>query len=108
KYSEAEAAFWKQLEIDPLNAYAHENLGGMFLEVHNYAAAAPELEKTIALWPQKAAPRVHLGQALLNLNQHERAVAAFTRAVELEPSPTTWNNIAYQLAVKHTDLELAQ
>jgi tetratricopeptide (TPR) repeat protein len=108
KFGEAEAAFLKQLEIDPLNAFAHESLGGLYLEQQKYGIAAPELDKAIARSPEKATLRVRLGEALLNLGERDRARAAFTRAVELDPTPLTWNDIAYQLALNNADLDLAQ
>ncbi len=39
---------------------------------------------------------------------NEGALAAFGRAAELSPTPTTWNNVAYQLALKGAYLDRAQ
>ena len=107
-YVEAEAAFTKQLEIDPLNKFAYQSLGGLYLEQHKYEASAAALEKAIALSPKSASLQVRLGEALLNLGEHDRALAAFGRAVEIDPNPGIWNDIAYQLALKKTDLDMAQ
>jgi predicted negative regulator of RcsB-dependent stress response len=49
-----------------------------------------------------------MGTAYLNLNQNEQALASFARAAELSPTPNTWNNVAYQLALKRVNLDRAQ
>jgi tetratricopeptide (TPR) repeat protein len=80
----------------------------MYLEWRKHDAAAAELEKAIALSPQDSTLRIRLGEAYLNLGDHDRAMATFDRAVALAPDPRTWNEIAYQLALNKTDLELAR
>src|SRR3954466_7317540 len=35
-------------------------------------------------------------------------MAAFERAVEISPTPTTWNDIAYELAMRRVHLDRAQ
>src|SRR5262249_17512911 len=52
--------------------------------------------------------RVHLGEALLNVGRREEALAAFAKAVELDPAPLTLNDVAYQLAQHGSDLDVAQ
>jgi len=42
-------AFNKQIEINPLDKFAHAGLGAMYSEWHKYAEAAPELEKAASL-----------------------------------------------------------
>jgi tetratricopeptide (TPR) repeat protein len=106
KFAEAEAAFEHELQINPLDQSAHANLGGMYLEWRKHDRAAAELEKAIALDPKDATLRIRLGEAYLNLHQRERAMASFDRAVELDASPRTWNEVAYQLALNKTDLDL--
>jgi tetratricopeptide (TPR) repeat protein len=108
KFPDAEAAFQKQLDINPLDGYAHANLGTLYLEWRKYQPAAAALEKAIALSPKDATLRVRLGEAYLNLEQRDRAIATFEQAVEVRPDAQSWNEIAYQLALHHTDLELAQ
>jgi tetratricopeptide (TPR) repeat protein len=107
KFPEAEAAFQQQLALNPLDGDAHASLGGMYLEWRKFDAAAAALEKAIALSPTDAALRVRLGEAYLNLQQHDKAMATFDRAAELDAGPRTWNEIAYRLALKKTDLALA-
>jgi tetratricopeptide (TPR) repeat protein len=108
KYTDGERAFRKQLEIDPLNTHAHTNLGNLYLEWQKHDAAAAELEQAATLAPTDATLRIRIGQAYLHLNQHDRAMASFDRAAELRPDSSTWNEIAYQLALNRTDLELGR
>jgi Flp pilus assembly protein TadD len=108
RYDEAEAAFRKQLEVNPLDKYARAALGNLYVEVKRYADAVPELEKAISLSPDQASLHIDLGTAQLNSGHPDRAMAAFARAAELSPTPTTWNNVAYQLALKGADLDRAQ
>ena len=108
RYPDAEAAFRKQLEMNPLDKYAHAALGNMYVEAARYAEAITELEKAITLTPEQASLQIDLGTARLNTNNGEQALAAFARAAELAPTPLTWNNIAYQLALKGEYLDRAQ
>ena len=108
KYDEAAKAFQKQLEVNPLDEYAHGNLGSMYCEQSKYSEAVSELETAISLKPDNPNLRVSLGQAYLGLNQPDKAVAAFDKAVEMAPSPTIWNNVAYQMAEKGANLDRAQ
>jgi tetratricopeptide (TPR) repeat protein/transglutaminase-like putative cysteine protease len=108
RYPEAEASFRKQLELNPLDKFALTSLGGLLVDMKKYDEAVPQIEKAISLSPEDASLRVSLGTALLQLSRHEQALAAFDKAVELAPNANTWNNIAYQLALKGVELERAQ
>jgi tetratricopeptide (TPR) repeat protein len=104
----AEAAYQKQLEVNPLDKYAHAALSALYLERHEYEKAVPQLEKAVALNTGSAPLHIRLGKAHLNLKQDAQAIAAFDRAVELSPTPTTWNDIAYELSLKGVHLDRAQ
>jgi tetratricopeptide (TPR) repeat protein len=80
----------------------------MYAEAHQYDKAATELEKAVSLKPDNPLLEVNLGNAYLNLGEDEKAVAAYDRAVEIAASPEVWNDIAYQLSLKHTHLDRAQ
>jgi tetratricopeptide (TPR) repeat protein len=108
RYDDAESAFRKQLELNPLDKYARGALGNLYLESKRYAQAVPELEQAISLTPDQPGLHVDLGTAHLNTGNSDRAMAAFARAAELSPTPTTWNNVAYQLALKGVYLDRAQ
>jgi len=109
KYAEAETAFRKQLEVTPLDKEAHGNLGLMLVEWRKYKDAVPELEQAISLNPdQETEYQISLGRAYLNLNQQDKAMASFDRAVKAEPGQRTWNDVAYFLALSNVQLEKAQ
>jgi tetratricopeptide (TPR) repeat protein/transglutaminase-like putative cysteine protease len=108
RYEEAKAAFRKQLEVNPLDRWAHANLGRMLVEWRKYDEAIPALEKAISLQPDDESLHVSLGRAYLNQKQTDRALAAFDKAIEISPEPTTWNNVAYYLAVEGIQLDRAQ
>ena len=108
KYEEAIKWSNKQIDIDPLNKQAHRNIGIALLEQHKYAEALPVLEKSASLDPDNVDVQVRLGQAYLNLDQDERAMAAFDRAVKISARPGTWNVIAYRLAQKKSHLDVAR
>jgi tetratricopeptide (TPR) repeat protein/transglutaminase-like putative cysteine protease len=107
-YTEAEAAFRKQLEINPLDKFAHGNLGRLYIESKRYPEAITELEQAISLTPDASALHVDMGTALLNADKNDPAIASFDRAASLDSNPTTWNNIAYQLSLKGSNLDRAQ
>jgi tetratricopeptide (TPR) repeat protein len=108
RYDEAESAFRKQLEMNPLDKFAHAALGSLFVDAKRYGDAIPELEKAISLAPDEASLHVDLGTAHLNTGHADQAMTAFSRAAELSPTPLTWNNVAYQLALKRAYLDRAQ
>src|SRR5437762_959207 len=108
RYEEAESAFRKQIEMNPLDKFAHGAIGRLYVEAKRYGDAIPELEKAISLTPEQGWLEVDLGTAHLNTNNSERALSAFARAAELSPTPVTWNNVAYQLALKGAYLDRAQ
>lgn len=107
RYGEAEAAYRKQLELNPLDRFAHTVLGSVLLRMEKFDAAAQQLEQAVTLQPDNPALRVDLGTAYLNLSKNDEALAAFAKAAELSADPTTWNNIAYQLALKGAHLDRA-
>ncbi len=107
-YPQAIAAFRKQTSMNPLDSAAHAALGEILLEQHEYAAAVLELDKATILSPENVGLRLALGSASLNSGDDKKALAAFEAAAQLSPTPPVWNNIAYNLADRATDLEKAQ
>ena len=108
EYDEAVTAFNKQIEINPLDKFAHAGLGTVYSEWHKYDLASLELEKAVSLTPDNAELQVSLGDAYLNLGQDDKALATFDHAIETSATPLVWNNIAYQLSLKHSHLDRAQ
>lgn len=107
RYENAEKAFRKQLDVTPGDEVTNANLGRLYLEWHKYDQAVLELEKAALLKPNDADLQVNLGTAYLNIGQNDKAMAQFDSAVKVSATPRTWNNIAYQLALKSSSLDLA-
>jgi tetratricopeptide (TPR) repeat protein len=108
KYDEAIKAFQKQIEVNPLDKWAHSNLGRLYVERKSYKEAVPELEKALSITPEASALYIAMGQAQLGLGEDDKAMASFDHAVELQPSPLTWNNVAYELAKHKVHLDRAR
>jgi len=108
QYVEAEAAYTKQIELNPLDKFANTNLGRLYVTQKQYDKAVTVLEKAGSLTPDDASVQVQLGKAYLSLRRTDEATAAFGRAVALEPTPGTWNDVAYELALGGVDLARAQ
>src|SRR5262249_14714947 len=64
-------------------ADAHLSLGFLLNREERYAAAAPELEKSIAINPNVARAHMYLGGALFNLKRLAEAEVALRKAYEL-------------------------
>ncbi len=108
KFDEAAAAFKKQIELNPLDNFAHASLGLLLEQQKKFAEALPELDKAAVLTPDNPQLQVSLGHAYLVTGKTTEAMAAFDKAVELSPTPEIWNNIAYDLVQKNVNLEKAQ
>ncbi len=75
----------KAVEINPLFAQAHNNLGYCYKEMHFYSYAIDEYRKAIELIPDRAGYYYNLGNALTHLGRIDEAYLAYKRAVELDP-----------------------
>jgi tetratricopeptide (TPR) repeat protein len=60
------------------------------------------------LTPDNAEAQVRLGEVYLNVGQDEKAMTAFDNALKVSTKPVIWNNIAYQLARKKLNLDVAR
>jgi tetratricopeptide (TPR) repeat protein len=108
KYDDAEAAFKKQLEVNPLDSAAPQMLGQLYMEVKRFEEAIPHLERAATRDSDNPGAHVSRGRAYLHVGRSEDALAAFDRAIELSPTPTVWNNVAYYLSEKGAHLDRAQ
>ena len=107
-YFDAASTAKKQIEKYPNMADGHWNLGwALFLgdkfpeSVAAYEAAAKLNAKNARLFTQ-------LGRAYAANHQLEKARSAFDRAVQLDTSPLTLNDVAYFSAEAGLDLKLAE
>ena len=73
---------------DPLEAaQAHNNLGILYLGTKNFAAALAELNSAIALNPNEQNSYIGRGTIELQSWNYDAAIADFTRAAQIAPSP---------------------
>ena len=107
KYADAEAAYKKELEINPLDKYAPAALGALYMDQRQCEKAAQAYERRQRSTLSRCRRRCS-GKAYLNLQRNQDAMAAFDRAVELSPTPWTWNAVAYELSLAAVDLDRAQ
>lgn len=108
RHAAAEAAFKKQLEVNPLDSATQRLLASFYLDTKRFAEAIPLLERASSVAGDDASLHVSRGQAYLNVGRDEDALAAFDRAIELSPTATVRNNVAYHLAEKGIRLDRAQ
>ncbi len=87
-------AYQRALTLDRNLTAARFNLGCLFLEQNNPAAAAAELSAFTMLEHESAEGWTKLGDAQLHLLQLTEADASFQRAVKLQPAnPEAWNGM---------------
>lgn len=95
---EANGEFEKAVALDPRSASAHQNLGVFALDRRDYAAAEKHYRAALDSEPS-AASENGLGFALSERGETEAAIAAFERAIEIDPTfVPAYNNLAGTLA----------
>jgi Flp pilus assembly protein TadD len=87
RYADAEAAYRKALELDPMDAYPHNGLGNLLQHrLGRYEEAEAAYRKAMELDPKDAYPHRGLGNLLqYRLGRYEEAEAAYRKAMELDP-----------------------
>src|ERR1035438_9580327 len=88
----------KQCEVNPLDQFAHHNLGSMLLRIGHPKEALLELEAAAKIQPQNEGIRVEIGKAQLFMGERDKALATFEGLSSLSSKPSTWNQVAYALA----------
>jgi hypothetical protein len=76
---------------------AYENLGRLFLRLNRPDQAIPVLESGAALYSFSSGIYYYLGVAYLQLNQRDKAVAAFKEVLKQTPSDTRVQQLVDQL-----------
>jgi tetratricopeptide (TPR) repeat protein len=99
---DAERLYLLALEGDPGHWKAHLALGRLHLEARRFERAAAALGRAAALRPADADLHYHHGNALLADSKYAEALAAFTRAVDLDPRPEI---LAARGIVRHRHLK---
>ena len=108
KYGEAISQYQKQIEINPKDQWAHANLGRVYVLTKQYEKAIAELEIAATISPGDPSIPFNLGRAYAKTNEPKNAAKAFEKSVQLQPIPTRWNSVAYEMAVNRLDLEKAE
>jgi tetratricopeptide (TPR) repeat protein len=83
--SAAEDLLRKAVEADPKGTYAREELAGFFVMHGRLASAVIAYKELIALEPEDAMHRLHLGMTYAKLRQFAAARIEAKRAIELAP-----------------------
>ena len=84
RFADALESFRKGTELEPSNHSPWYNLGNTRLGMGDYAEAADALKRAAELKKDSETARLY-GQALVGLNEHDKAMAAFAEARKLNP-----------------------
>jgi tetratricopeptide (TPR) repeat protein len=93
---EAVAAYKRALELDPNHAAAHINLGTLYYNHRDYAAAEKHYRAAIAADARYALAYFDLGNVLDETGRLPDAVVAYRQAIQLAP---TYADAHYNLAL---------
>ena len=93
-------SIWKETVFRrPLNARAHNNLGGALGSRGQFDEAIAHFRKALEINPEYAGARSNLGNALAGGEQFEVAIAEYRKALEIEPDDVdALNNLGIALA----------
>ncbi|KAH9579898.1 STI1 domain [Trypanosoma melophagium] len=86
KYNEAIAAYTKAIEIEPTNHIFFANRAAAHTHLKDYRSAIIDCERAIAINPNYSKAYSRLGTSFFYEGNYARAVDAFTKACELEPT----------------------
>lgn len=93
------------LRLAPHDAEAHQILGSVYVDLGQMPEAGKELQAALTLWPDYSSAHHETGRLALIQDRAKDAVAAFTRAIELDATKGS----AYQgLAAAYKALGEAQ
>jgi transglutaminase-like putative cysteine protease/tetratricopeptide (TPR) repeat protein len=99
---------WREAHrVYPENREIGGRLGETLLFAGRCEDAMPVLDAEAARQSHSSRIFWDLGLCDESLGRHDAATAAFDTAVTLEPRPMLWNNVAWELAVGHHDLDKA-
>ena len=81
----AQAAYEKAIAIQPNFPPGQRELGMLLFQQKNYAAAAPHLEKALALGLNDAHLNNFLGICYVHMNQTAKGIREYQRSIEIDP-----------------------
>jgi tetratricopeptide (TPR) repeat protein len=85
KSREAIPAYQRAIELDPKDAYPHDDLGNVYADLGRTEDAIAEYQRAIELDPKYASPHNGLGNMYTGLGRTADAIVAYQRAIELDP-----------------------
>jgi hypothetical protein len=77
--------FRHAMEVTENNHVAHTNLGNALLQAGRFQESLQYLEMAVAERPADTFALMNLGNAYRSLNEHEKALASYSRVVLIEP-----------------------
>jgi tetratricopeptide (TPR) repeat protein/transglutaminase-like putative cysteine protease len=108
KYEEAVSTFQGLIKVDPEDNDAQANLGNALKALRRYSEAATALEVAVKRSPDKVSLQMGLADAYLGAGDTEKAHAVLQQVIKLDSSPMVLNEVAYSLAEKNMDLDMAK
>ena len=96
--SEAIAAYLKVLDMDPIHAAAHINLGTLYYNRQDYALAEKHYRSAIQIDPRYALAYFDLGNVLDETGRVEEAIDTYKAAIQLAP---TYADAHYNIALAY-------
>lgn len=89
RYDEAARLFERCMQIKPDFPDSWYGRGQVWVSKNDYAKAIADFEKAIQMGSKEPADKLQssLGMAYAGAGQHERAIAAFDRAIQAQPDP---------------------
>jgi tetratricopeptide (TPR) repeat protein len=96
--SEAITAYLKVLEMDPIHAAAHINLGTLYYNRQEYALAERHYRSAIQIDPRYALAYFDLGNVLDETGRVEEAINTYKTAIQLAP---TYADAHYNIALAY-------
>lgn len=97
-HGEAIAAYHKVLELEPLHAAAHINLGTLYYNRQEFALAEKHYRQAIASDPRYALAYFDLGNVLDETGRVQEAILTYKVAIQLAP---TYADAHYNLALAY-------
>jgi len=96
--SEAIAVYLKVLEMDPMHAAGHINLGTLFYNRQEYGLAEKHYRSAIQIDPRYALAYFDLGNVLDETGRVEEAISTYKTAIQLAP---TYADAHYNIALAY-------
>ncbi|HXG89826.1 MAG TPA: tetratricopeptide repeat protein [Vicinamibacterales bacterium] len=90
---EALAEFQRVTAIRPNNAAAYSAMGASLFEAGRYAEAASAFEQVIRLQPDNAVAHQQAGVAYQSVEDNDRALVLYQKALSIRPYPQAYSNI---------------